>query len=155
METLVSVARGLPGDVLCEDGEGVEVMVGMWVRGKRELETMRPDSPSLDRWRDRWVARETSSHCLYNIANNCLSFFFSSRTFLSLIPPSIPPLSTRVKSHILTSEQLRLTSSSGGKPTNQSAVAVGYELIQVYKEGGREWDVERGRVLVDMATTDR
>ena len=57
METLASVARGLPGDVLCEDGEGVEVMValvGMWVRGKRELASRGTDSPSLDQWRHRW-----------------------------------------------------------------------------------------------------
>ena len=51
METLASVARGLPGDVLCEDEE---VMVGMWVRGKRELASRGADSPSLDQWRHRW-----------------------------------------------------------------------------------------------------
>ena len=54
MVTLASVARGLPGDVLCDDGEGVEVMVGMWVRGKRELASRGTDSPSLDQWRHRW-----------------------------------------------------------------------------------------------------
>ena len=54
METLASVARGLPSDVLCEDGEGVEVMVGMWVREKRELASRGADSPSLDQWRHRW-----------------------------------------------------------------------------------------------------
>ena len=88
---------------------------------------------------------------------NSLSF---SRTFLSLVPPTVPPLSTRMKSHILATELLRLTGSAGvtgrgGKPTNQDAVAVGYELMAVYREGGRQWDVERGRVMVDMATTDR
>ena len=67
-----------------------------------------------------------------------------------------------MKSHILATELLRLTGPAGvtgrgGKPTNQDAVAVavGYELMEVYREGGRQWDVERGRVMVDMATTDR
>ena len=53
METVASVARGLPGWVVCDDGEGVEVMVGMWVRGKKELASRRPDSPSLEQWRHR------------------------------------------------------------------------------------------------------
>ena len=42
-----------------------------------------------------------------------------------------------------------------GRLINQNAVAVGYELVEVYREGGWEWDVERGRVMVDLATTDR
>ena len=55
METLASVARGVPTGVMCEDCEGVEVMVGMWVRGKCELESKRPDSPILDQWHRRSV----------------------------------------------------------------------------------------------------
>ena len=32
---------------------------------------------------------------------------------------------------------------------------MGRELVEVYREGGPEWDGERGRVMVAMATTDR
>lgn len=123
MATLVSTAQVLPPLLLCEDGDGGEVMLNMWVRGKRELAS-HLDSGNLQQWKDR--------------------------TLVSLLPPSHPPLSTKHKAHILNAEFTRLTSHGS---TNQ--IAAGYELIGVYCEGGREWDVERGRVMVAMATADR
>ena len=60
METLVSTARVLPARLMCESGDsgsgdGVEVMVEMWVRGKKELASCQPDSASLQQWRERCV----------------------------------------------------------------------------------------------------
>lgn len=60
METLSSTAAILPAAVLCESreegesGGSVEVIVEMWVRGKRELSERRPDSASTQRWKDRY-----------------------------------------------------------------------------------------------------
>lgn len=53
MATLASTARVLLPLLLCEDGEdgeGGEVMVEMWVRGKKEL-----DSGDLQQWKGRCV----------------------------------------------------------------------------------------------------
>ena len=75
------------------------------------------------------------------------------RTLLSLLPPGHPPLSTRHRAHILTAEFTKCAQHTGLGSTNQ--LAVGHQLIDVYSEGGREWDVERGRVMVAMATADR
>lgn len=39
--------------------------------------------------------------------------------------------------------------------TNEMSVAVGYELLEVYRDGGREWDVEKGKLMIDLSTNDR
>lgn len=57
MATLVSTAQVLPPLLLCEDsvcGEDGEVMMDMWVRGKRELAS-HLDSGNLQQWKDRCV----------------------------------------------------------------------------------------------------
>ena len=77
----------------------------------------------------------------------------SRRTLLSLLPPAHPPLSTKHRAHILSAEFAKCASYVGQGSTNH--IAAGYELIEVCREGGREWDVERGRVMVAMATADR
>ena len=82
-----------------------------------------------------------------------LKFPLFHRTLLSLLPPAHPPLSTRHQAHILESEFTKCSEQNGNRSTNQ--LAVGRQLIDVYREGGREWDVERGRVMVAMATADR
>lgn len=74
----------------------------------------------------------------------------SLRTLMSLLPLSHPPLSTKHRAHILNAEFTRYTDQ--GSPDH---IAAGKELIDVYREGGREWDLERGRVMVAIATTDR
>ena len=56
METLVSTAQVLPAPLMCEDSEGVEVMVEMWVRGKGELADRQPDSAAFQQWRERCVS---------------------------------------------------------------------------------------------------
>ena len=55
MEILVSTAQVLPVPLMCEDGEGVEVMVEMWVRGKMELAA---DPTTFQQWRERCVSGE-------------------------------------------------------------------------------------------------
>lgn len=69
---------------------------------------------------------------------------------MSLLPPSHPPLSVKHRAHILNAEFIRYTDQGSA-----NHIAAGNELVDVYREGGRQWDVERGRVMVAIATADR
>ena len=67
------------------------------------------------------------------------------RTILSLLSSHTPHLATEHKAHYLELEFRQST----------NRVAVGRDLVMMYKESGEEWNVERARVMVAMATMDR
>ena len=154
MTTLVSTTRAMPAPVMCE---GVKVMVEMWVRGKMELATHQPDSEAALQWRDRSASSPLTSHLILPHLPPTSPLH---RTLLSLLSP--PPStrhpstrhpSTRHQAHILTAEFTECARYGSQGLANH--IAVGRELVEVYREGGPEWDGERGRVMVTMATTDR